>query len=267
MQHVFWERVKSKISPHPNKTRRRSWFTILCACLLALPVASGCALFGGQDDEQADSWNPSKTGGAGGHEPTSSDGDGGAGGADEDGGSSGDGGVTEDGGADGGGGSDGGGGAEGGLPEGVNAEYCADTAGWDLAWAEKEEEILRLVNERRAKGANCGGNSYAATHPLTMNAALQCAARMHSLDMAERDFFAHETPEGENPGDRLRAAGFVGRGWGENIAGGNGTAAATMEQWMNSTGHCQNIMSPDFDYIGVGYVAGPMHLWTQTFGR
>ena len=56
--------------------------------------------------------------------------------------------------------------------------------------------------------------------------------------------------------------------YGENIAAGNATAAATVEQWMNSPGHRANIMNPDFTHIGVGYIqtnGGYRHYWVQMF--
>lgn len=151
------------------------------------------------------------------------------------------------------------------VPE---APYCEPTEDWDPAWAELEQEILEIVNQVRAEGATCGGQSMPPVGPLMMDPELQCAARMHSLDMAERDFFDHDNPDGDGPNDRMRAAGYMGRGWGENIAGGSRTAEGTMDQWMNSAGHCRNIMSGDYTLIGVGYYPGGEfgHLWTQTFG-
>lgn len=151
------------------------------------------------------------------------------------------------------------------VPE---VDYCAPTADWDPAWAQLEQEIVELVNQYRAEGATCGDETFGPAGPLTMDSSLQCAARMHSLDMAERDFFSHDNPSGEGPNDRMKKAGYSGRGWGENIAGGNSTAEATMVQWMDSPGHCSNIMSPNYTLIGVGYYPGGEwgHLWTQTFG-
>ena len=125
-----------------------------------------------------------------------------------------------------------------------------------------------IVNRYRAEGANCGGQEMPPAGPLSMDPNLQCAARVHTMDMAERDFFDHDNPDGDGPDDRMEAAGYDGRGWGENIAAGNSTAEETMEQWMDSPGHCRNIMNDGYTLIGVGYYPGGEydHLWTQTFG-
>lgn len=137
-------------------------------------------------------------------------------------------------------------------------------------YASLEDEILAITNQRRAAGANCGGTNYPAVGPLVMNAQLRQAARAHSMDMGARNYFDHNTPEGTTPFQRIAAAGYTGSPQGENIAAGNDTAAETMTQWMNSPGHCRNIMNGEFRALGVGYarVAGSRytHYWTQNFG-
>jgi uncharacterized protein YkwD len=147
--------------------------------------------------------------------------------------------------------------------------YCSDVADWDPQWAALEEEILVIVNEKRAQGANCGSEgSFGPAPPLTMNSNLRCSARVHSKDMDDNDYFDHTNLQGESPFDRMQQAGYSYSYAGENIAGGNSTAAATMDQWMNSDGHCSNIMNPNFEHIGVGYHPGGPYgtLWTQNFG-
>lgn len=101
-----------------------------------------------------------------------------------------------------------------------------------------------------------------------MEGSLRCAARVHSLDMNDRNFFAHTNPSGQTPWYRIAQAGFKQSPVGENIAFGSGTAEGVMEQWMNSPGHCANIMEPSFDFMGAGYIDGSVYgsTWTQTFG-
>ena len=143
--------------------------------------------------------------------------------------------------------------------------YCDPVRDWDPAAVEFEQEVLVLVNARRAVGADCGSEgSFPATSPLVMNGALRCAARAHSKDMADRDFFDHTNPDGELPWDRMDKAGYAWRAAGENIAWGSPTPASVMDGWMNSDGHCANIMAAGFTEIGVGYYTG--NYWTQVFG-
>ncbi len=148
-------------------------------------------------------------------------------------------------------------------------EYCAPVADWDPEWAEFEEEILVMVNEERALGADCGSYGvFGPADPMVMEPHLRCAARVHSKDMNDRDFFSHTNPDGEGPLDRMNRAEYPYSSWGENIAAGNAGPAATISQWMGSPGHCANIMDPMFNLLGVGYYpGGEWELWTQNFGR
>ncbi len=123
-----------------------------------------------------------------------------------------------------------------------------------------QQEILAITNARRAE-AGCGA--------LTLNAQLNVAADSHSEDMASRNYFDHDSPEGEGPSDRARAAGYPS-GVGENIAAGYDTAEDVMAGWMKSAGHRANIERCSYTELGVGYanVEGSKFgsYWTQNFG-
>ena len=154
--------------------------------------------------------------------------------------------------------------AAGNLPQ---SAYCMPVADWPGARLDAEEQVLALVNQARAQGADCGSKgSFGPTDALAADPALRCAAQMHSLDMYERDYFDHVNPDGQQPWDRMELAGYTWRQAGENIASGAADAEAVIAQWMSSPGHCANIMSSDFVHIGIG---GHLEarLWTQTFGR
>lgn len=116
-----------------------------------------------------------------------------------------------------------------------------------------EAEIIKRVNvERRQRKLN----------ELLPDAALRSAARQHSLEMLDSGYFAHESPVASwrQPGDRVYYAGLTDFVVGENIAvnsvRGNArtVAEAFVEQWMNSPGHRENILRPNFTHLGVGVV-------------
>lgn len=116
-----------------------------------------------------------------------------------------------------------------------------------------EDEILKRVNiERRQRKLNA----------LLPDIALRSAARQHSLEMLDSGYFAHESPVAawRHPGDRVYYAGLTDFVVGENIAvnsvRGNArtVAEAFVEQWMNSPGHRENILRPNFTHLGVGVV-------------
>jgi uncharacterized protein YkwD len=145
------------------------------------------------------------------------------------------------------------------------------TADWEEAWTELEDEVLDLVNQRRFLGATCGGEARpGGLEPLEADDLLRAVARLHSQDMAERDFFDHVNPDGDDPFARMESAGFAGaQPWGENIAAGAPTAEVVVQGWMDSPGHCENIMLPQFRVLGIGYFmaegVGWEHYWTQNF--
>lgn len=144
--------------------------------------------------------------------------------------------------------------------------YCSQVqaSSWMPSWTTAEDEVLRLVNEARARGANCGSEgSFSPTGPLTMQPQLRCAARVHSRDMVERDFFSHSDPDGNGPGHRVDQSGYRWRTWGENIAGSYPTPEAAVNAWLDSDGHCANMLNPSFEHIGVGHFGQG---WTQVFG-
>jgi uncharacterized protein YkwD len=84
--------------------------------------------------------------------------------------------------------------------------------------------------------------------------------------MGERNYFEHEAPEGTSPFDRMTRAGYEWSGAAENIAMGQPAAEDVMATWLDSPGHCGNIMG-DYVHLGVGYYGGAdAPLWTQNFG-
>lgn len=142
---------------------------------------------------------------------------------------------------------------------------------WNTASTEFETQVLALTNQRRAEGADCNTEGvFPSADPLTLNKKLECAARLHSADMAEREFFNHLNPDGTSPAVRVINTGYSFQAVGENIAAGQITAEHVVESWMHSDGHCANIMRANYRELGVGYVTsdkGPYGIyWTQVFG-
>jgi len=133
------------------------------------------------------------------------------------------------------------------------------------------QKMLAAINAVRAQGRMCGTTSYAAVPALTWNSKLEQAAFLHSKDMAERNYFAHDTLEGVSPWDRMKAQGYSFRAAGENIAAGQSTLEAVIQGWVDSPGHCQNLMSAGFSEVGMGRFdkAGSTYgvYWTQDFGK
>jgi uncharacterized protein YkwD len=113
---------------------------------------------------------------------------------------------------------------------------------------EMEAAMLQLVNKERIA---------AGLKPVTADPELTEVARKHSADMFARGYFAHETPEGLDPFDRLRAANVRFITAGENLALAP-TVRVAHSGLMNSPGHRANILRPQFGRLGVGIIDGGM---------
>lgn len=115
------------------------------------------------------------------------------------------------------------------------------------------KQVADLVNQERAK---------AGLAPVTMDAALSKVALAKAADMANNNYFDHNSPTYGSPFDMMKQFGTSFMTAGENIAMGQRTPQEVMTQWMNSEGHRKNIMNPAFTKIGVGYTNG---YWVQEF--
>ena len=141
---------------------------------------------------------------------------------------------------------------------------------WDERQTTEEDLMLEQVNEARQNGLQCPSGFQPAVGELVMDEKLLTAARLHALDMGENAYFEHDSLDGREPWDRMKDAGYTGFAAGENIAAGFDNATDTFTQWKNSNGHCLNMMSEDFNEIGIGYAVvddSPFrHYWVQNFG-
>ena len=127
-------------------------------------------------------------------------------------------------------------------------------------------DVQAAVNAARAVAQSCG----AATGALSWNGQLEAAAAVHSNDMAVNNYFAHPDASGVRVGARVAATGYAYRSVGENIAGGQTSAAQVVADWMASPSHCANIMTASFVDIGASCKYSPtstyQYYWTLVMG-
>jgi len=133
-----------------------------------------------------------------------------------------------------------------------------------------EERVLALVNAARARPQRCGSQAFAAAPPLRLNPTLQSVAGSHAAEMARYSYFSHTGRDGSTVDGRATLAGYPWRQIGENIAAGQMTADAVVRGWINSPGHCANIMSPAYSEMGAAFVVNQQSsmgiYWAQVFG-
>jgi uncharacterized protein YkwD len=127
------------------------------------------------------------------------------------------------------------------------------TRGTPVNLTEVEAAVVEMTNDiRRRNGLPV----------LLQDGICRDAARVHSADMLNRNYFSHTDPEGRTLKERL-PANLATRQWGENIWTCSGydpsqvqhLAQMIMAGWMNSPGHRENILAPVYTHLGVGVMA------------
>ena len=111
--------------------------------------------------------------------------------------------------------------------------------------------VLCLINRERAADGDAA---------LIANAQLESAAAAHAQELVADDYFAHVSPTGETPAERIRGAGYIpsssdGYLIGENLAWGTlglATPKAMVAAWMASPEHLANILETRYRETGVG---------------
>ena len=138
-------------------------------------------------------------------------------------------------------------------------------ASTDSFMAQVEQLIYNKVNEERSKNG---------VSTLSYNTIMEKYARIKSQDMGDNNYFDHKDLNGNLITAKMQNDGVTYSAWGENIAYISGISDANvlaekfMTNWMNSQGHRDNILSTNFNSIGIGvYKIGNKVYATQEFYR
>ena len=136
------------------------------------------------------------------------------------------------------------------------AQACpnADAVSSEASESQLVRSTLCLLNSERGKRR---------MRKLRLNGRLSEAARRHAGDMVRRDYFSHDSANGQSFVDRIRLTGYLqsADSWyvGENLAWGAGersTPRSQLTAWMNSPGHRANILNRRFREVGIGIAQG-----------
>ncbi len=180
------------------------------------------------------------------------------------------------------------------MPANLMAGYGDPVNGYP---SQTEREIFVLTNAVRTapvefRNTYIGSynillpENYPAVEPVFYNYQLNFVARLHSQDMAENNFFSHDSFDGTSTGDRIISYYTPWTSWGENIVAGSSYSTGLLPLILllreNSSGepvpdksgqdgHRANIMSSNFHELGAGYAysvtSDYKNYWTQDFGR
>lgn len=125
--------------------------------------------------------------------------------------------------------------------------------------------LLSATNTQRSGAGKSG---------LSLSSKLSQAAQAKANDMANRNYWSHNTPEGNEPWIFMDQAGYSYSKAGENLAYGFITSSDTVTGWMNSPPHKANLLDTDFTEVGFGYAnaenyqdSGPETVVVAMYGK
>lgn len=130
-------------------------------------------------------------------------------------------------------------------------------AGAKVAPQKNGQSVLAYATEMSSGGLLSATNQQRVANglgSLALNGQLNNAAQSKANDMANRDYWSHNTPEGNTPWTFIIAAGYSYSRAGENLAYGYDSSSATVAAWMGSTSHRDNILNGGFVDVGFGVV-------------
>ncbi len=136
------------------------------------------------------------------------------------------------------------------------AEACEGLDAWPDAFAELEAAALARIGERRAEGSDCGERGkWGPAPPLRRRAALDCAARAHSLDMAERGYVGRLDPDGVDEVARVEATGYASAALVQHVAAGPRDALELVDRTFGPRAvPCASMADAALTEAGIGHV-------------
>lgn len=109
--------------------------------------------------------------------------------------------------------------------------------------ASEAQMLVDVNSQRSSKGIG----------KLTLDQTLTSVARAHCKNMFSKGYFSHYTPDGKSPFDRMAEADIQFTNAGENLALAPDEELA-MQGLMNSPGHRANILSKNYNKVGIGVI-------------
>jgi len=96
--------------------------------------------------------------------------------------------------------------------------------------------------------------------PLKLNAQLDTAAQAKANDMATRDYWSHNTPDGLAPWTFVTNANYNYQKLGENLATGFSDDQSVINAWLASPAHRENLLDPSYSDVGFGFANVPNYI-------
>lgn len=111
------------------------------------------------------------------------------------------------------------------------------------------EELLTLTNQKRQEGG---------LSTLILNNELSNAAALKAKDMFDKNYWAHNAPDGATPWFFIKNVGYRYLYAGENLARGFTNSPDIVNAWMASQSHRENMLSGNYQEVGFAIMEGKL---------
>jgi hypothetical protein len=162
---------------------------------------------------------------------------------------------------------------------GILLSFGGQTGALQMALNHQKNSVLAYATSMSVGGLLNSSNAQRTANGvagLSLNGQLNAAAQAKANDMASRNYWSHNTPEGNPPWVFVSAQGYSYQKLGENLAAGFTSEQATIDGWMNSPPHRENLLDSSFSDVGFGFAnndnytsagGGPMTVVVAFYGK
>jgi len=137
-----------------------------------------------------------------------------------------------------------------GIQSGVLQAAAANPTGNVLSYSTSMSRSGLLTYTNKARNSN-------GVASLKTNSKLAAAAQAKAVDMANKNYWSHYTPSGNPPWIFVTAQGYAYQKLGENLAAGFADENSTINGWMASPPHRENLLDSKFTEVGFGFANNP----------
>lgn len=133
----------------------------------------------------------------------------------------------------------------------------------------KDQAVLAYATEMSVAGLLSATNQQRSANGIAsyvINSKLNSAAQAKANDMVSRDYWAHNTPDGQAPWVFITNAGYSYSKAGENLAYGYSSSSTTVDGWMGSQSHKDNLLNSGYTEVGFGIANAPNYTGDPTKG-
>jgi hypothetical protein len=165
------------------------------------------------------------------------------------------------------------------LVIGLLLMFSGQSGALNAALRNPKGDVLAYATSMSVNGLLSSTNTQRTSNgvaTLALNSKLNAAAQAKANDMAARNYWSHNTPEGNPPWVFIEAQGYAYQKLGENLAAGFSSEDSTVGGWMASAPHKANLLDPAFTEVGFGFAnnenytsagGGPMTIVVAHYGK